>query len=64
MLQAPGKEYLEPSITKEEDTSLSSDNTKLKKDWSSVKDTRQEESNTFGTRLLENKEDVWHHNAW
>jgi hypothetical protein len=46
-----------------EDISPSSDNIKLKKDWSSVKDIRQE-SKTFGTRLLENKEDVWRHNAW
>ncbi|CAB4374835.1 uncharacterized protein OCT59_017553 [Rhizophagus irregularis] len=49
--------------TEKEDISPSSDDTKLKKDWSSVKDIRQE-SKTFGTRLLENKEDVWRHNAW
>lgn len=54
MLQATEKEDITPS---------SSDDTKLKKDWSSVKDIRQE-SEIFGTRLLENKEDVWRHNAW
>ncbi|CAG8484349.1 5755_t:CDS:2 [Scutellospora calospora] len=39
------------------------DRSKLKKDWSSVRDVRQE-SPTFGTRILENKEHVWNHNAW
>jgi hypothetical protein len=48
------------SVKKED---ISTENVKQKKDWSSVKDIRQE-SKTFGTRLLENKEDVWHHNAW
>ena len=64
MLQSSEKEHPELSIEKE-DMSLPSspDNAKLKKDWSSVKDICQE-SKTFGSRLLENKEDVWHHNAW
>ncbi|CAG8457298.1 17410_t:CDS:2 [Racocetra persica] len=36
---------------------------KLKKDWSSVRDIC-ENTPTFGTRTLENKEHVWNHNAW
>ncbi|CAI2177096.1 2148_t:CDS:2 [Funneliformis geosporum] len=63
MLKTTGKEYLEPTMTEDATNVPSSDNTKLIKDWSSVRDIRQE-TNTFGTRLLENKEDVWHHNAW
>ncbi|CAG8460787.1 17686_t:CDS:2 [Cetraspora pellucida] len=43
--------------------SLQSDHSKLKKDWSSVRDIR-EDTPTFGTRTLENKEHVWNHNAW
>ncbi|CAG8576220.1 5761_t:CDS:2 [Dentiscutata erythropus] len=47
------------SLQSDQDT----DRSKLKKDWSSVRDIR-EDTPTFGTRILENKEHVWNHNAW
>ncbi|CAG8536984.1 7642_t:CDS:2 [Acaulospora morrowiae] len=49
-------------ISQNEVTS-SNTNAKPKKDWSSVCDVR-EGTPVFGTRILDNKDNVWNHNAW
>nr|CAG8571770.1 15961_t:CDS:10 [Entrophospora candida] len=46
-----------------ETTKVETSTAKLKKDWSSVQDINGNTS-TFGTRILENKDDVYKHNAW
>ncbi|CAG8587777.1 6029_t:CDS:2, partial [Diversispora eburnea] len=45
---------------------LNTKDIKLKKDWSSVRDVREgaEETQVFGTRTLDKKDNVWNHNAW